>query len=314
MRTILVTSVGSAEAAAVCQSLRAHTLVGCDIYPQSWNVNAAAMELFFQAPPATDAPAYLNALRRAAEAYGLTHILPLTDPEVDVLCAEKAAFAARGVTVCVPDAPAARLCRDKLRMAQVLQEAELGRVIPTWTADAIPADAPYPLLLKPQRGRSSQAQVIVRTETELHSALTLRDDYIIQPFLAGDIYCVDAVRDRFGNAAAVVRRELLRTSNGLGTTVEVLPLHPLGELAERILARAGFVGAGNLEFICHEGAYSFLEVNPRFSGGVGFSGLAGYDMIANNLRAHDGEPIQPADGVRAMILAQRYEQRVTELR
>lgn len=152
-------------------------------------------------------------------------LIPLTDVEVDALCAHKTRFSALGCVLCVPDEPCARLCRDKQAMATLLAREGACRIIPTrspygWEPEA----ADYPLMLKPLHGRSSQGQVIVRTPQAYHAALDARGDYIAQPYLDGDIYTVDVARDRFGHVQALTRHELLRTPNGLGTAVRVLPV------------------------------------------------------------------------------------------
>jgi carbamoyl-phosphate synthase large subunit len=316
MQTVLLTAIGSASAHAAHLSLTAtgYRVLGCDIYPQTWNVTAADVAAFFTVPLASDADAYAAALLAAAREHSIDFIIPLTDVEVDALAPRKAAFAAQGVTLCCPDAPVAALCRDKLRMADTLRAAAIAEVIPTYTAATLPTDAPFPLMLKPRRGRSSQAQTVVRSAEELRWALALRDDYIIQPFIAGDIYTVDCARDTLGGMVALTRRELLRTVNGLGTTVEICPAHPLDAVCKAIMTHAGLVGVCNMEFIQSGGAYCFLEVNPRFSGGVGFSALAGYDFALAMLRCHAGEPLAPAPAFAPMTLAQRYEMRVTARR
>ena len=118
-------------------------------------------------------------------------------------------------------------------------------------------------------------------------------------------------RDARGSVVTLTRRELLRTANGLGTAVEIQPDHPLDAVCGRILAYANTVGTVNMEFIHHEGEYYFLEVNPRFSGGVGFSTLAGYDFTLAMLRCHAGEALLPPPVFRRMTIAQRYEMHVT---
>ena len=313
MKTVLVTAVGSAAASAVRQSLKqaGHRAIGCDIYPQAWNVTSGEMDAFFNVPFATEESAYTEALLAAAREYGVTHILPLTDVEVDTLSPRKAMFATAGVTVCCPEPEVARLCRDKLRMADQLGQAGICPVIPTYTADTLPPGAAYPLMMKPLHGRSSQAQVIAHSPEEMRFALTHRDDYILQPFLTGEIFTVDCARDARGNVVTLARRECLRTVNGLGTAVETLPDHELNAVCRAIVTFAGVVGAVNIEFIQHEGAYFFLEVNPRFSGGVGFSCLAGYDFTEAMLRCHDGLALLPRPPLHAMTLAQRYEMRIT---
>lgn len=279
--TVLITAAGSAAAPAALQSLRAHgfRVIACDIYPRAWNAACADADAFFQAVPATDASAYLAQLEDAVRREEIDFILPLTDVEVDALCAQKERFAALGCALCVPDAPAAALCRDKLAMNRAIEAAGICDTIPTFSPYGTEPDADaYPLLLKPLRGRSSQGKTIVEDARAYHAALLQREDYIAQPFLEGGICTVDVARDRFGSVHCLARQELLRTVNGLGTTVRVLPGHPLEAVCARIAEMAGIVGAVNMEFIVRPDRAFFLEVNPRLSGGVGFSLAAGMDF------------------------------------
>ena len=207
-----------------------------------------------------------------------------------------------------------RLAGALVAMAALLAREGACRVIPTrspygWEPEA----ADYPLMLKPLHGRSSQGQVIARTPKAYHAALDARGDYIAQPYLDGDIYTVDVARDRFGHVQALARHELLRTPNGLGTAVRVLPGHPLEAVCAQVAACAGVVGVVNMEFIVNDSGAWFLEVNPRFSGGVGFSVLAGVDFPALNLLCHAGEAIGSRAPVREMTLARRSSPVITEI-
>lgn len=315
MKTALLTAVGSASAGIVIERLHAlgYRVVGCDIYPQAWNVASGEVDAFFQAIYATDADAYVRQMEEAVRRERADFLIPLTDVEVDALCAHKARFAALGCVLCVPDEPCARLCRDKQAMAALLARKNVCRVIPTrspygWE----PEPSAYPLMLKPLHGRSSQGQVIARTPQAYHAALATREDYIAQPYLAGDVYTVDVARDHLGHVQALTRHELLRTSNGLGIAVRILPGHPLEEICAQVAACAGVIGVVNMEFIVNDDGMWFLEVNPRFSGGVGFSVLAGVDFPALNLQCHAGEAIGPRADVREMTLARKAYPVITE--
>ena len=315
MKTTLLTAVGSASAASVLQSLRAlgHRVIGCDIYPQAWNVVSTEVDAFFQAVLATDEEAYVNQLMDAVEREHIDYLIPLTDLEVDVLCRCKANFASLGCTVCTPNEPAAALCRDKLKMAAALAETGVCRTIPTrspygWE----PEQNDLPLMLKPRSGRSSQGQVIARTLESFHSALQSRADYIAQPYLEGGVFTVDVARDLYGSTQCLVRQELLRTVNGLGTTVRILPGHALEKVCAAIAAQAGIVGVVNMEFISHGDDFYFLEVNPRFSGGVGFSIRAGVDFARLEIQIHEGEFIGPRPDVSEMTITRRMETVITE--
>ena len=315
MKTTLLTAIGSYAATPAIQSLRAmgHRVVGCDIYPQAWNAASMDVDVFFQAVLATDKDAYLAQLEDAVKREHVDFLIPLTDVEVDVLCAEKARFAALGCTVCTPDEPAARLCRDKQEMADVLCAAGACLTIPTVSPyGREPLESEFPLMLKPLSGRSSQGQTVVHTKEAYHSALAQRSDLIAQPFIEGDIYTVDVARDLYGNTQCLVRRELLRTVNGLGTTVRILPGHPLEAVCAQIARLAGILGVVNMEFIGHGDDYYFLEVNPRFSGGVGFSITAGVDFAALEILCHEGEDIGRRPDVPEMTLTRRMETVITE--
>jgi len=315
MKTTLLTAVGSYAAPPAIASLRAlgHRVVGCDIYPQAWNAASNEVDVFFQSVLTTDREAYLAQLTEAVQREHIDFLIPLTDLEVDVLCSEKARFAKLGCTVCTPDEPAARLCRNKLDMAAALEADGVCQTIPTVSPyGREPRDDEFPIMLKPLSGRSSQGQVIVRTREAYLSALSQRSDYIAQPFIEGDIYTVDVARDLYGSTQCLCRQELLRTVNGLGTTVRILPGHPLEEVCADIARRAGIVGVVNMEFIGSGIDFWFLEVNPRFSGGVGFSMAAGVDFAKLQILCHEGEPIGSRPQLGEMTLTRRMETVITE--
>ncbi len=313
MKTTLLTAVGSASAAAALASLKAqgHRVIGCDIYPRSWNAVSTEVDAFFQALPVTDEAAYVHQLMDAVERERVDYLIPLTDLEVDVLCRCKANFASLGCAVCTPDETCAALCRDKQRMAAEL--AGVCRTIPTrspygWQ----PEESDFPLMLKPLRGRSSQGQAIVQDGEAFRSAIAAREDYIAQPFIQGPVYTVDVARDLYGNVVCLARQELLRTVNGLGTTVRVLPGHALEDVCRRIADHLHLVGVVNMEFIGAEDGFYFLEVNPRFSGGVGFSQAAGVDFAKLEILCHMGEWISCPPSIKPVTVTRKIQMLVTE--
>ena len=315
MKTIILTAVGSASAPSVIERLKAQgcRVVGCDIYPQAWNLSSCEVDSFFQAITVTDRAAYLRLMEEAVTREHADFLIPLTDVEVDVLCTEKARFAALGCTVCTPDEPAVRLCRNKLDMAAALEASGACRTIPTVSPyGREPLESEYPIMLKPVDGRSSQGQVVVRTPEAYHSALASRSDYIAQPFIEGSIFTIDVARDLYGNVRCLCREELLRTVNGLGTTVRVLPGHPLEATCAAIAEQAGIVGVVNMEFIGRNDEYHFLEVNPRFSGGVGFSIAAGADFAAMEIACHEGECLPLLPALRPATVTRRIQPVITE--
>ena len=126
---------------------------------------------------------------------------------------------------------------------------------------------------------------------------------------------VDVVRSpEQGTCVAVCRRELLRTLNGAGTSVLVFRNRQLEERCRAIAGLLGIRGCVNMEFIeDRDGVYHMLECNPRFSGGVEFSCLAGYDCVTNHLRCFEGREIERDDRITGMYIARKYEEYVTKV-
>lgn len=94
MSNILVTAVGSYSADIVIKTLKAHghKVVGCDVYPKGWIADAYNVDVFYQVPYATEVDSYLKHIRRICDCHRIRYIIPLTDPEVDVLSREKSVY------------------------------------------------------------------------------------------------------------------------------------------------------------------------------------------------------------------------------
>src|SRR5690606_37732998 len=127
----------------------------------------------------------------------ISHLIPLTDPEVDVLSANRQVFNDLGVTICISSQTAIHTARDKLAVYQCFSNHPRIRVIPT--ADLQDDDFPgfsYPMLAKPRWGRSSEGQVNIPDAAALQFWRTRfsRQSYVIQPRCVGEVFVVDVVR------------------------------------------------------------------------------------------------------------------------
>lgn len=334
-KTVFVTAIGSFSAEAVIEGCRREgfRVVGCDIYPAEWVVNSRDVDVFYRAPYATDRDAYRAFLLEVCGQEQVDYLLPLTDVEVDALQGWEAASGALGAVICMSGRETIALCRDKEKLERFLAGRGVCRTIPgrrlaelmeARTGAAAGAELSYPLVIKPRDGRSSQGLRIVEDPEEFaFAAKRLREEadrYLVQEKLPGRVVTVDVVRDpESGSCACLPRRELLRTLNGAGTSVQVFRDEALEEQCRAIAAALNVRGCVNFEFIEQEGtgAFYFLECNPRFAGGVAFSTAAGYDMVRNHLRCFEGkepERMPGPDRVKTQYIARRYtEYRMKEI-
>lgn len=68
-----------------------------------------------------------------------------------------------------------------------------------------------------------------------------------------------------------------------------------------------------MEFIVNNGEYYLIDINPRFSAGVGFSKLAGYDFVKNHLLCFMNEDIDASVEYDCFIAQKKMVDVINEL-
>lgn len=308
----LVTAIGSISAEAVISRLALipnATVIGCNVYPASWTPASRLVDRFYQVPIAHDEAAYIARLLEICKNEQISHVIALTDPEVDILSSNSEMFSTAGIVLCISPKHAVHIARDKLSVYQYFSGHPRIHPIPTADLQELePIKLPWPLIAKPRRGRSSEEQVRITDTTALHHYRRQfsERDYIIQHFHSGDVVVVDVVRQPHIPAAAMARLELLRTANGAGQAVHMQPEHPCATLAIEVAEILDLRGCINIEFLMVDGIPLLMDVNPRFSAGVIFSIMAGYDMVTNHLRCFNTEKIAPCPPSPDVIYTRGY--------
>ncbi|MDF2888519.1 MAG: hypothetical protein K0R23_2904 [Lacrimispora sp.] len=320
MKAAVVTAIGSFSADIVIKNLKNMGLkvIGCDIYPAEWIADSSNVSAFYQVPLATQEEQYVEAILTICREEAADGLIVLTDAEVDVWNRHRKELKEAGVILCLSPEDTITICRDKMKLYEFLSERGIGNMIPTrMLADISPESITYPAVVKPFDGRSSQGLCYLHNQEEMERFLTgsKADNYVVQPYFKGSIITVDVVRQAdTEQSEAVCRKELLRTPNGAGTSVVVFSNPVLEAMCKEAARALGIKGCVNFEFIEGEdGTYSMLECNPRFSGGVEFSCMAGYDCVSNHVKCFTGQDIQPLDCVTELYIARKYEEYVTKV-
>ncbi len=313
MNNILVTAIGSFSADIVIKNLHesGNRIIGCDIYSADWVANSLFVDRFYQSPYATDETAYINFLSHLCMEEDVDYIIPLTDAEVDVINANRDVFSE--VVLCISPKETISICRNKYDLYQYLKKCGVECLISTELLKNRSANRlEYPLVMKPCGGRSSQGLHYIDNslDMEYYTKKYSESDYIIQPKISGTIITVDILRtdDYF---VATPREELLRTPNGAGTSVRVFQDQKLTNISEIIAQKLNILGCVNFEFIKdYDGKYWFLECNPRFSGGIAFSCMSGYDYVNNHLRCFSKKSLDYYC-CKELIIARKYKEYIT---
>jgi len=305
---ILISAIGSMASEAVISSLRkieGARLIGCDIYDREWVYPSTLVDVFYQVPVAVS-PDYIDELLAICLREDVRYVLPLTDPEVDVLSIHRNAFEEKGITLCISSDHVIRTCRNKKSFFEFLSGVEDLKLLPTYTFDSLPDVLKGPVIAKPRIGRSSEEVIIIEERNQIESMIRDTDKCIFQPFLKGMVVTADIVRDSYGNFFFISREELLRTKNGAGITVRLLNDNRMTKSIGAIVTRLRFLGCVNVEFLYDGVSYYLMDINPRFSAGIAFSQMAGYDFVGNHLKVFLGGRIAPGVTYDSKVMSKRY--------
>lgn len=310
---ILITAVGSmsADCAIPILKARADKVIGCDIYPKEWLIEAAHCDKFYQAPLAREEDMYIRFLMQICTENKITHLIPLTDVEIDVINKYREIFESCQIILCMPSMEVLGIVRNKYKLYQEFKRDTVVPFIKTILLNEENIeDITFPCIAKPFDGRSSEGLVRLDNRSDL-SAIRDRSRYIVQEYIPGNVFTVDYVRCDFtGQDFAIMREELLRTKNGAGLTVRLTGDSSLYALACYIGRRLLVNGCVNMEFIKKEREFYLIDINPRFSAGVAFSVMEGYDMVTNHLNCFSGKSIDAPIDIEEKIITKRYKEEV----
>lgn len=307
---ILITAIGSMSAECAIKHLKSagYFIVGCDIYPKEWHYETKLCDKFYRAPLATHEEEYIHFLLSLCKINKLKYLIPLTDLEIDVINKSKYLFEQQGITLCMQKSEILDIVRNKLKLYQTFYEDKNVPSLRTSLLSEMPSDFPLPCIAKPYNGRSSEGLIRNATEKQI-TTIENKEIYIVQEQIAGEIFTVDYVRNaKTGNDVAIPRKELLRTKNGAGLTVQIVSNPSLIKLSSYIGNKLNINGCINMEFILNDGKYYLIDINPRFSAGIAFTTCSGYNMVLNHLHCFKNEDIDKQIDIKEQIIIKKYDE------
>ena len=169
-----------------------------------------------------------------------------------------------------------RICDDKRRTVETFSDIAAR----TFTLEEARRDRPYPLFIRPARGRGSKVGFRVENNNDLEYALTKMEEPFIQECLPGPEVTVDTFADLEGNLLGISPRVRVQIRGGISTKGQFIKDAHLEEACRITHKRLKIIGPANIQFMKDiNGNWKLIEINPRYSGGLGLSYQAGFDSI-----------------------------------
>lgn len=168
-------------------------------------------------------------------------------------------------------------------------------------------------MLKPYKGNSSIGVTKILNADELKFFLRYVPDAIVQEFITGVEYTMDILVDDSGRVRSVVPRRRVETRAGevsKGITVKNIDLINAGKRV--VEALPGAVGCITVQCLLTPGGeIEFIEINPRFGGGIPLSIKAGADFPRWIIEMHSGRESQiELDGWEDGLVMLRYDDEI----
>lgn len=309
---ILLTAIGSFSADCAIKEFKkqGYYVIGCDIYPSEWHAVSKDCDKVYRVPLATDCDNYIKKILSICTENNVEYIVPLTDVEIDVLDKFRVQFEKNGIILCMPDSNTINIARNKYILYKTFEHDNNVPSIRTYKTGVDNIPDIVPCIAKPCNGRSSEGLKIIDDINELKQIKSF-ENYIIQDYISGSIFTVDYTRSKeTGHDFCIPREELLRTKNGAGVTVKIIPDDNLCRLVSYIGNRIDVNGTINMEFIKHDDTYYLIDINPRFSAGVAFSHVIGYNMVMSHLNCFMHSDIFPSIIFSEQIITKRYKEEI----
>ena len=164
------------------------------------------------------------------------------------------------------------LCLSKIDFQEFCDNNNLV-VIPEAKADEFPSFA------KPDRGSASAGTRLILDKHDL-AKLDKESEILIQKYISGTEYTVDAYVTKSGSICGVSPRIRVATAGGESTITETVLDEEIIELSKEVIAKLQLIGPLTIQFIRQSSTRKLylMEVNPRFAGGVIASIEAGFDF------------------------------------
>ena len=152
-------------------------------------------------------------------------------------------------------------------------------------------------MIKPFDGSSSKGVTKITNEKELNFFKDYIPNAMIQEYISGDEYTVDVMVDFEGNIKTIVPRLRIETRAGEVSKGITKKDHDIIKAVENVVkALPSPVGCITLQCFKQEnGEISFIEINPRFGGGIPLSIEAGANFPLWTIQMCQGETFTEQD-------------------
>jgi len=262
----------------------------------------------------TTHPGYVRHLLSIVERHGVRLLVPTVDLDLKLLAQNEPKFSALGCRVLVSRPGVVDICQDKRKTYRFLAKNGFDTPLTMSVRSALSdRKLGWPRFLKPWDGYASRGNAIVRNRSELRLHAKKIPNVICQEYVRGIEHTCDVYVDFDMKVRCVVPRKRIEVRAGEVSKGQVVKnAHIMNQAARLVEALGAGPGVITLQLF-HNGSsrVRFIEINPRFGGGVPLSIKAGANFPKWILQEVLGKkPVIRFDGFKDKLIMLRYDAEV----
>lgn len=226
-------------------------------------------------------PTYIKQLLSIVKANKVKLLIPTVDLDLKLLAQSKPRFSAVGCRVLVSEPEVVDICQDKRKTYRFLTKNGFDTPVTMGIRTAIlRKKLNGPCFLKPWDGYASRGNAVVNNRKELLFFAKRVPNAICQEFIRGTEHTCDVYVDFNMRVRSVVPRKRIEVRAGEVSKSQVVKNPKIMNETAKLVQKLG-AGPGVITiqlFLTKNQKLKFIEINPRFGGGVPLSIKAGADF------------------------------------
>jgi len=231
-------------------------------------------DLSYIVPRSTE-PTFIHTILSLCKTHQVTLLIPSRDEELKIFAENKEEFNKIGTKVMVSDPNVIEICLDKLKFVRFCENNNIP-IPKTYSPTQIKDLKQYfPLFIRDRFGKASKKAYKVENQQHLDFILTQISEPIIQEYVHAPEYTIDLFADFDGNIISVVPRERIYVYGGESFKGRTYRNESLIESTIELATKLKLIGHNTIQCFFENDVTKFIEVNPRYGGGMNLGIAAG---------------------------------------
>ncbi len=247
-------------------------------------------DLSYTVPRSTN-PAFIPAILNLCEKQQVKLLIPSRDEESKIFAENKEKFDKIGTKVMVSGPDVVEICLDKLKFVKFCVDNNIS-IPKTYSLAQIKNSKPeFPLFIRERYGKAGKKSYKIENQQQLDFILAQISEVVIQECVNAKEYTIDLFADFDGNIISVVPRERIYVYGGESFKGRTCRNEALIESAIELATKLKLIGHNTIQCFCENDVPKYIEVNPRYGGGMDLGIAAGANTPRYLIKLLKGEKV-----------------------